>query len=328
MSDSSVLPSSSRASRGAVVPVPLRSRDTRGKQVLRILAAPREVETETEHTPVLRTDVTIRPGPSLPPETGLLGELMGEKLSLVELFAGRPTLSELWHVRAKGLLSLERLSGVLPRHPPLPQVQLMLTLGAPRAALARAFGALDQKVVEAGLTYYYDAYELVHVDLLRLPVRLDTAWLHIMGSSEGMKLAFDMLLKAGRKADLRWIHTFFQEVHGMAALPSSLAIPSDIGSNPEVYHRWELSLQTYMAHLKGLAEGKAEGKAEGERLSAQADLQLILELRFGPLSPHLSGLIQGIQAPEQLRALMPLAVKGSLDELETRARELSLSCSL
>ncbi|MFM7201523.1 MAG: hypothetical protein ACKO6N_12100 [Myxococcota bacterium] len=357
------------------VEVPARARDLHGKRVLRLLAGPREIETEVEHTPSFRTDMLIRPGPPLPLESGLLGVLVRERMTLVELFSARPTQVALWHARAKGFLSLEKLPLPWPRAPILPMLQLVVTVGTPRRALARAFGVGAWIEVEPGVRRHYHVYEVVHIDLLRLPLRLDTAWLHVMGGRPFLKEALGLLLQHGRSMDLLWINTLFSESRSMETLQSSYISPEMLSESARITLAFEQALSNHESYLKGqkvgllegiekgiergiekgiewgraegiekgiekgIERGRAEGiekgiekgiergRAEGEVRAARDHLLLTVELRFKRIPATLPSVLERLSRPEQLRALIPTALLGSLDELTQQAQTL-VECNI
>lgn len=126
----------------------------------------------------------------------------------------------------------------------------------------RSFGALTCKKVEPGLRRYYDVYELVCVDLLRLRLRLDTAWLHILGSSPWLMDAFQLLLSAGRATELNWITSLLLEGERMPALQTALVSPELLAERRYVVKSWELAKITHSERLQQLIMRAATGTAE------------------------------------------------------------------
>lgn len=320
-------------------PPPPRVRDRHGKQVLRILAAPRLVETEREHTPVVRTDVLLRPGPPLPPEAGLLGQFLERRTALVELFSRRPRRLALWHARAKGLLALDELPEPLPRRPPFPLCQLVVATGSPHRALVGAFGSLRCTVVEKGLHCYDDVYTLIYVDLLRLKLRLDTAWLHILGASPWMMEAFRLLLQHGRDMDIHWINTLLREGRTMPSIQSSLRSPELLAEQEYVTRSWELAHESVLAELRGRQAGRQEGRQEGKREGKQEGkregwqegtltgereaIRLVLKARFGFVPPELDGELDQLHALESLNELITVAATRTLSDVVQLAQRLT-----
>ncbi|MFM7200464.1 MAG: hypothetical protein ACKO6N_06715 [Myxococcota bacterium] len=338
--------------------------DRHGKQVLRIIAAPRIVETEHEHLPILRSDVLLREGPPLPPEAGILTSLFQDRLTLVELFRSRPRQKELWHARCKGLLALDRLPTPLPDTFPLPLLQLLIMVGRPHKALKRAFSSLPCKEVEPGLTRYYDVYELVCIDLLRLALRPETAWLHILGTSPWMMDAFHLVLAQGSETDLLWINALLMEGEKMPALQAALIAPELMAERQYVAKHWELAYTEMLAKTRGILEGKREGILEGKRegilegkregkregilegkqegkregilegkqegqtegklLGERESIRLVLLSRFGVVPDSLSTSLEHITQPEALHQLIRHAATGSLEEVNSLAQTLVL----
>ncbi|MFM7199930.1 MAG: hypothetical protein ACKO6N_04000 [Myxococcota bacterium] len=302
---------------------PPRARDRHGKQVLRILAAPRLVETEREHTPVVRTDVLLRPGPALPSEAGLLAQFVDHRMALVELFSGRPRRSELWHARAKGLLALDELPLVPMSRPPFGLCQVLIGIGSPHRALEGAFKSLRWRVVEPGLHCYDDVYELVYVDLLRLGLRLETAWLHILGAGPWMVEAFGLLLQTGRELDRRWINTLLSEGRTMPSVQSALRSPELLAEQEYVTRSWELAHASVLAELKGRQEGRQEGQEEGTLKGEREAIRLVLKARFGFVPPDLEPELGRVSSLEALNELITAAATRTVPEVVQLAQRLA-----
>ncbi|MFM7202126.1 MAG: hypothetical protein ACKO6N_15190 [Myxococcota bacterium] len=66
--------------------------DTLAKTVIMQLGVGREMIPESELRIASYGDVVLRPGPAFPPFTGMLGELVGTGLVLMEFYASRPSV--------------------------------------------------------------------------------------------------------------------------------------------------------------------------------------------------------------------------------------------
>jgi len=236
----------------------------------------------------------------------------------------------------------------LPDTFPLPLLQLLIMVGRPHKALKRAFSSLPCKEVEPGLTRYYDVYELVCIDLLRLALRPETAWLHILGTSPWMMDAFHLVLAQGSETDLLWINALLMEGEKMPALQAALIAPELMAERQYVAKHWELAYTEMLAKTRGILEGKREGKqegilegkregkregilegkqegqTEGKLLGERESIRLVLLSRFGVVPDSLSTSLEHITQPEALHQLIRHAATGSLEEVNSLAQTLVL----
>ncbi|MFM7201698.1 MAG: hypothetical protein ACKO6N_12990 [Myxococcota bacterium] len=226
--------------------------DSIAKIIMGVLAAHRELLLEAELRVPAYGDILIRPGPPLQPATGLLGELIEQRLVLLEFFSARPGLLELVRVRAKGLLAwareLSQRSHLASSHS---RRIVIVGIGCPSHALYEAWAPLPWQHLERGLWRIWDGSETRYVDLLRLPVNAHTAWLHVAGDSpwvtEALKLLRDMP-DDGIQTLLARISEEIPHMQIQSQLPAE-------ASTRRFLKAWEETLV--------LNQGKQEGEAKG-----------------------------------------------------------------
>ncbi len=304
--------------------------DTFAKMVLGKLARGREVILEAELRPKVYADVILRPGPVLPGWTGLLGRVIDTGLTVIEVYHGRPRSVDLCHAQAKGALAL---AAELKRHPGFAGAAesrvLLLTIGTPRRAMKRCFRG-TWETVQPGHTQHAEALSFVHLDLLRLPVTVDTAWAHVAGDSPFLEEALNLLLDSGGTEPRRLLYAMSKEVSIMPELQKS--VPE--GGRPSSAYRfakaWELAASRREGRQRGLQEGIQKGIQKGIQEGIQKGIQ------EGRQEGRQDGIQEGLrkgrqygrlQALESLLGLPESPVETlsalSLEEIERRIAELT-----
>lgn len=258
--------------------------DSIAKIIMGVLAAHRELLLEAELRVPAYGDILIRPGPPLQPATGLLGELIGQRLVLLELFSSRPRLLELVRVRAKGLLAwareLSQCSRLAASHS---RRIVVVGIGCPSHALYEAWAPLPWQHLEQGLWRIWDGLETCYVDLLRLPVNAHTAWLHVAGDSPWVTDALKLLREmpdAGIQTLLARISEEIPHMQIQSELPSE-------ASTRRFLKAWEES--------EVLNKGRQEGKQEGEAKGLLQAITFLFKQRFPEQAESLLRLL-----PQQL----------------------------
>lgn len=303
--------------------------DTLAKLVIRVLAPHREQIAEVELRLPAYGDILLRPGPPLDPATGLLHILVDTRQVLLEFFSGRPSFVELVRIRAKGFM------GVVQEHlqkTDFAELEksaiLIIGNGFSRSALRRAFLHCRRETPGRGLHRVIGWPEVWYVDLLRLPVNVHTAWLHVAGKSAWVAQALELLLASENEINRLFLSRLSVEVPHME-------IQQDL--NEEVANRRFLSAWEAMQYLnKGRAQGRSEGRVEGRsegrvegrsegRVEGRSEgriegsrliLKVLLEQRFGAAAEPLVAKLEQISDPGLLENLTVRAVRAAtLEEL-------------
>ncbi len=280
--------------------------DTFAKIVFDKLARGRQVILEAELRPKVYADVILRPGPVLSAWAGLLGRVIADGLTVVEVYHGRPRNADLCHAHAKGFLAL---ATELARHPGFSGTAesrvLMLTIGTPWRALKRCFrGPWD--TVRPGHTRHVGAMAFVHLDLLRLPVTADTAWARVAGGSPFLEEAIGLLMEGGANEPRRLLYTMSKVVSVMPELQKSVP---EHGRHSTAYRfakAWELAASQREGIEKGIAKGRQEGLRIGRRYGRVQALESLLGLPESPV--------------ETLSALSPEEIERRITDLTRRVR--------
>ncbi|MFM7199283.1 MAG: hypothetical protein ACKO6N_00700 [Myxococcota bacterium] len=244
--------------------------DTLAKLVFSVLAPHREQLPEVELRLPAYGDILLRPGAPLAEATGMLRELVGTQQVLLEFFSARPRLLELVRIRAKGFMSVAL---ELQRDTDFATLKnsriIIIGNGHPLVPLRDAFYRERWQVLSPGLHWLSGWPEVFYLDLLRLPVTPETAWLHIAGKSVWIGLALELLFSSDSAENEAFISRLSKEVPHMK-------IERDRGE--EAATRRFLTAWEELAALK---RGEARGEARGRREAYQHMLRLLLTQRFG-----------------------------------------------
>ena len=302
--------------------------DTIAKVVVGVLASHRELVPEAELRLPAYGDILIRPGPPLEPATGLLGQLIGQRLVLLEYFSTRPRLVELVRVRAKGFvawsLELQKKSGLAGAEN---RRIVIVGNGFPSQALRQAWSPSPWQRESPGFWTVQDSTDTHYVDLLRLPVTPETAWLHVSGDSIWVHRAL-LLLQTQPDAVTRALLARISE-----ELPH-MQVQNDEKSEPRTRRfitAWEEAAARKEGIAIGMAWGRDEGRNEGRNEGLNqglhegrneglhAMLELILTQRFGEAARPVLEAAASITDPARLqdlarRGLVASSVEALLSE--------------
>lgn len=260
--------------------------DSIAKVVIRVLAPHRELTPEAELRIPVYGDILLRPGPALPEASGLMGRLIGEGLCLLEFFNLRPKATELIGVQTKGWMGiwLEARS-----KRPFAGVQdsriIIVANGRARSALSRVWPGADWISRGIGHWELRTHPRISYLDLLRLPVTFDTAWLHVAGNSVWSTQAMERLVTRQDHAIQQLIARLQEEVPHMQVERTQDMEPTI----RRFLAAWEEAVALHKGRQEGRLEGRQEGRQEGrnegrvEGLSEglQHALRLMLHQRFG-----------------------------------------------
>lgn len=307
-----------------------REHDTVAKVVVSILAPDRELIPEAELRIPAYGDILMRPGPALPEVAGVLGTLVGSHLALLEYFHARPKLHELLRVRAKGFIAagLELQAAATRNETGFANLEngriIIIGNGFPKRALTRAWHLAAWRTPGPGVWTVGGWPHVHYFDLLRLPVRMDTAWLHVSGRSAWIQDAIKLLVESSDVLNHALLARLAQEMPHMQFETT----PEQHRRGEEAANRRFLSAwQEAMVYKEGLSRGRNEGLNQGlnqgHNEALHRMLRLILTQRFGSAAEPVLAKLEPITDPATLEAIAKQGLTAvSLDEL-LRAPELS-----
>jgi len=286
--------------------------DKLAKIVIEALAHDRQVSFETEMWPDIRGDVIVSPGQPLPAFTGMLGTLLEQGTTLLEFYHGRPTAVDLLHAQAKGALLQARTlkQGETARTTSEVQV-VIVSIGHPQSALRVAYGAADWKRAERGVATWDGPQRHRHLDLLRLRVDAETAWLHLAGNSPHLEDALALLMKSDYDDVVSLLERLKEEVSFMPSIREAIPVGGDHSGPIRFLKAWERAELLQKGRQEGLLE-------EARRVAAR-----LLSRHLGTSQEAVLTLSTDLSDPEQVEALIEHGLQlSSLEELTDLAKTL------
>lgn len=255
--------------------VTFQSHDVVAKTVIGLLATGREQIPEAELRMPAYGDVLLRPGPPFPFFTGLLRELVGTGLCLMEFYSARPSLDALLRVRAKGYMSVvaerHRQRGLVDaRHLPGPEHLRIIIVGMGQALYTRAkvWRDLVWHHTQPGQWWLEGPPRVFFIDLVRLPLTSLTCWLHLAGDSPYTRETLDFIWQQGPEAE-RILVQLAEELPHMQLQSTEENRPSG--------RRLLSALEEWNARMKGLERGRSEGRMEGRMEGKRELLQRLFQ---------------------------------------------------
>lgn len=174
---------------------------------------------------------------------------------------------------------------------------------------------------QRGHLVYEDNPPVHWMDLKRLEVTDETAWLHVAGDGPCKKEALGLLYHQGKPEVVGILDRIMKEVDLMSGTRTETV------QDPEAMERTELwKFGQLLASVKmevQLEQGLAKGREEG-RLAATRRAVLLCALgRFGGYDDDLAGILDQIDDIEQLEALIRATpTVESLEVLRSRAGQI------
>lgn len=260
--------------------------DTIAKVVIGVLARHREQIPEAELRVPVFGDILLRPGPPLPEATGLLGRLVGMYLVLLEYFSRRPTAAELLGVHVKAWmgmwLELRNEDGFAGHS----ETRIILVgNGLARKSMKRALSGARWECIARGMWFCTGPPAAYYIDLVRMPLTLDTAWLHVSGNSVWVNEALG-LLQAQPDALTRALLARISEELPHMQIEKSQASEQN---STRFLKAWEEAA----AVRRGLSLGLSQGYHEM--------LGLLLRQKFGPGAEPLIEQLASVSDPTVLQ---------------------------
>jgi hypothetical protein len=247
---------------------------------------------------------------------------------VLEFFHGRPSASALLHARAKGILAFAMDLEKAPT-PALPGSTslILITIGTPRRAFEVAYPARKWVVESPGLRCYDESERHVHIDLLRLSVSRDTAWLHIAGNGPRADEALSILLGEEDREVRTLLARLCEEATAVPELQKLLPADQNAAHALNFLKAWERAELMVDARRKGIQEGQREGRREGRQEGAivgeRRALLRLLSRRHGTPSGELLEFIHKLQSLDALETLIDVAADGSAEAVLEAARRLA-----
>jgi len=275
--------------------------DKLAKVVIERLAEGREVAYESEMWPDLRGDVVVHAGQPLPSFTGLLGALLNPGTALLEFYHGRPTAPELLHGMAKGNLlfarELEQASKAMPS--PTTEV-IVVTIGHPKKAIGLAYG--DELWVQRGPGHWERGGPQRHtlLDLRRLRVDLETAWLHVAGNGPKLEEALAILMDSDYNEMEGLLEQLREEVAFMPSVREAIPVRRDKSGAL----RFLTALERAAVKREGRQEGRQEGWQEGALKEARRMAVILLSDHLDVTLSAVAAIVDGLTAPDQVECLL------------------------
>ena len=300
--------------------------DSLAKIILEKLTPNRETIPEAEMRVPIRGDVLLRPGPALPEWTGLLGTLAGTSVTVLEFYHGRPRAHDLLRARAKGTLACALETEKNPRFDGTSAGRvLVIMIGQPRQARRRAYRSQGRTAVAPGHQQLDDSPQHIHLDLLRLRVTLETAWLHVAGNSPSMEEALGLLAQYGVAEVQSLLSAIRQEMSFMPTIQNTIPDRDDNSGALRFLKAWErvqIKLEGIQeGESKGRLAGKLEGVQKGATLGkleeARRALLVVTTARFGTPDASFSDALLQLEDLECLEDLLRVAaVASSFEEVK------------